>query len=95
MSEDVYPLTRMTRSRFLLLQSLAILTVLGFAVVFNSASVSPSRFFARHGPVESSPSPDFQLQIQPGEFLMQNRTTSHPSLVFTPVNGFTGSITVT
>jgi hypothetical protein len=36
--------------------------------------------------------PDFRMQIEPNQFLMKNGTSANPDVVFTPLNGFIGSV---
>lgn len=38
--------------------------------------------------------PDFQMQIEPNQFLLRAGTGATPSLVFTPIYGFAGNVTL-
>ena len=38
--------------------------------------------------------PDFQMQIEPDQFLMRSSTGATPSIVFTPIYGFAGNVTL-
>jgi hypothetical protein len=80
-----------------------LLLVLGILLLLFSSSVmnSPDKILlfstqkvGFDPTLQQGSQPDFQMQIEPNQFLMRTGTGGTPGLVFTPLNGFAGNVTL-
>jgi hypothetical protein len=85
------------KKRLLLLLTTIIVLLLACNVEAEIFHYQPSANFVVSKSVarQTGTQPDFQIQIQPNQFLMRHNTTALPSVVLTGLDGFVGNISLT
>jgi ribosomal protein L40E len=67
------------------------------ATVIISPALTPyflNNGFVEKGVFESGTQPDFQIQIESNQFLVNKGNSTTNSIIFTPINGFVGNVTL-
>lgn len=85
----------LTRIGQLLLVGILLLLVSTSNVANPSRRSMPSTREINSSPIpQIGTQPDFQMQIEPNQFLVRAGSGGTPGLVFTPINGFAGNVTL-